>query len=159
MSPLHELSAFTGDSYLVLDCPLSALVQHIAKNLNKQIHCNSPVTKIEHDSNGALVKLYGGRYVNCLKKNLCLLPYSAYRSSCNRTIWCAAQTVNIKLLLTFISTGYMQSCSGSKTATVCGATLAVLGAHDTLFDPKITCNEVLTEMCMPSGRSDVGMWW
>ena len=68
-------------------------------------------------------------------------------------------SVNIKLLLTFISTGYMQSCNGSKTATVCGATLAVLGAHDTLFDPKITCNAVLTEMCMPSGRSDVGMWW
>ena len=63
MSDLHEGCAFAGDSYLVLDRPLSALVQHIAKTLNKQIHCNCPVSKIEHNSNGALVSLYGGRYV------------------------------------------------------------------------------------------------
>ena len=64
MGTLHDLRVFTGDSYLVLDCPLSALVQHIAKHLNKQIHCNCPVGKIEHDSNGALIRLYGGRQVN-----------------------------------------------------------------------------------------------
>lgn len=60
---IDEECAFAGDSYLVLDCPLSALVQHIAKDLNKQIHCNCPVSKIQHDSDGALVSLYGGRYI------------------------------------------------------------------------------------------------
>ncbi|KAL3134987.1 hypothetical protein ABBQ32_007941 [Trebouxia sp. C0010 RCD-2024] len=55
----------SGDSYLVLDCPLSALVQHIAKTLNKQIHCNCPVSRIEHDAKGAVITLYGGRQIRC----------------------------------------------------------------------------------------------
>ena len=51
-----------GDSYLVLDCPLSELVRHIASELSTQIHCNSPVSRIDHDHKGALVRLYGGRW-------------------------------------------------------------------------------------------------
>ena len=47
---------------MVLDCPLSDLVKHIAKDLNRQIHCNCPVNRIEHDADGALIRLYGGRY-------------------------------------------------------------------------------------------------
>ena len=66
--------------------------------------------------------------------------------------------VFIKLLLTFILHGYMLSCDGLKTAAVCGATLPPLGVPDTLFDPKITCDEATSETCMPSGRSDVSMW-
>lgn len=73
MSDLHEGCAFAGDSYLVLDRPLSALVQHIAKTLNKQIHCNCPVSRIQHDSDGALVSLYGGRYVMCIDWLLTLI--------------------------------------------------------------------------------------
>lgn len=60
---LRESCILLGESYLVLDCPLSALVQHIAKNLNKQIHCNCPVSRIEHDAKGAVITLYGGRCV------------------------------------------------------------------------------------------------
>ncbi|DBA73197.1 TPA: hypothetical protein ACH3X1_011273 [Trebouxia sp. C0004] len=55
----------SGEDYLVLDCPLSDLVKHIAKDLNRQIHCNCPVSRIEHDSNGALIRLYGGRQIRC----------------------------------------------------------------------------------------------
>ncbi|KAL0045848.1 hypothetical protein WJX82_006614 [Trebouxia sp. C0006] len=55
----------SGDDYLVLDCPLSDLVKHIAKDLNRQIHCNCPVSRIDHDSNGALIRLYGGRQIRC----------------------------------------------------------------------------------------------
>ena len=51
----------TGDSYLVLDRPLSELVNHIARDLGKQIHCGCAVTHIHHDSTGALLHLYGGR--------------------------------------------------------------------------------------------------
>lgn len=55
----------SGDSYLVLDCPLSELVRHIASELSTQIHCNSPVSRIDHDHKGALVRLYGGRQIRC----------------------------------------------------------------------------------------------
>lgn len=51
----------SGDSYLVLDRPLSELVKHIARQLGRQILCDCPVTRIEHNSKGALVRLYGGR--------------------------------------------------------------------------------------------------
>ncbi|EIE19221.1 amine oxidase [Coccomyxa subellipsoidea C-169] len=55
----------SGDTYLILDRPLQALVQHLSKGVENNIQLQWPVSRIEYGPEGA--KLYGpsGSVVQC----------------------------------------------------------------------------------------------
>lgn len=49
------MQLLAGDTYLVLDRPLSSIIQHLAKGLEDRIRRKWPVSVVEHSSTGAVL--------------------------------------------------------------------------------------------------------
>ena len=62
------LCSVAGETYLILDRPLAAVVQHLHKRVEQNTQLRWPVSKIEHSSAGA--KIYGPSGENASSANL-----------------------------------------------------------------------------------------
>lgn len=56
-----------GETYLILDRPLRAVLQHLARGLEESLLLDWPVSAIEHDSHGATLYGPSGKHPELIK--------------------------------------------------------------------------------------------